>query len=58
MFGKKSSSSQSSSSSELTSPSAVAKSQKVYDRIISGKCTNAAAELDATHGRNSGQKAS
>ncbi|WP_412077770.1 hypothetical protein ACLF6K_26060 [Streptomyces xanthophaeus] len=53
MFGKKSS-----SSSGLTSPSSVAKSQKVYDRITSGKCKNASAELDATHGRSSSKKAS
>ncbi|WP_405959199.1 hypothetical protein OG239_21670 [Streptomyces sp. NBC_00868] len=57
MFGKKSSS-QSSSSSDLTSPSSVAKSQKVYDRITSGKCKDARTELNATHGRSSGQKAS
>ncbi|MEU9236843.1 hypothetical protein [Streptomyces subrutilus] len=58
MFGRKSSSQSSSSSSDLTSPEAVAKSQKVYDRITSGKTTNAAAELDAVHGRTTGKKAS
>lgn len=57
MFGKKSSS-QSSSSSDLTSPQSVAASQEIYDRIASGQCTDARAELDAVHGRESGQKAS
>jgi hypothetical protein len=36
---------------DLTTPAAVAKSQKVYDRITSGKTANAKAELDKTHGR-------
>lgn len=48
MFGKKSQ-----QSSDLTSPEAVKKSQAVYDRIASGKCKDANAELDATHGRKS-----
>ncbi|MEV7519413.1 hypothetical protein [Streptomyces sp. NPDC091371] len=59
MFGRKSSSqSSSSSSSDLSSPQAVAKSQKVYDRIVSGKCKDASAELNAAHGRGVGKKAS
>ncbi|WCD89611.1 hypothetical protein KPP03845_106032 [Streptomyces xanthophaeus] len=57
MFGMKSSP-QSSSSSDLTSSQAVAASQEVYDRIVSGKCTDARAELDAVHGREPDQKAS
>ncbi|MCX5013510.1 hypothetical protein OG765_21305 [Streptomyces sp. NBC_00555] len=56
MFGKKSSSQ--SSSSDLSSPSSVAKSQKVYDRITSGKCKDARTELNAAHGRGAGKKAS
>ncbi|MCX5607193.1 hypothetical protein OHB39_06295 [Streptomyces sp. NBC_00047] len=48
MFGKKSQS----QSSDLTSPAAVKASQKVYDRITSGKCKDAKAELDATHKKN------
>lgn len=44
MFGKK-------NESDLTSPDAVAESQKVYDRIASGKCKDAKAELDTAHGR-------
>ncbi|WP_327285468.1 hypothetical protein [Streptomyces sp. NBC_01205] len=47
MFGKKSQS----KPVDLTSSEAVAKSQKVYDRITSGKCKDAAAELDAAHKR-------
>ncbi|MFG3510230.1 hypothetical protein ACGF5F_32560 [Streptomyces sp. NPDC047821] len=42
MFGKK---------NDLTTSEAVAKSQKVYDRINSGKAKNAAAELDKAHGK-------
>ncbi|GGU68925.1 hypothetical protein [Streptomyces lavendofoliae] len=49
MFGKKSQQ----QSSDLTSPAAVKRSQKAYDRIASGKTRNAAAELDAAHGRGS-----
>lgn len=45
MFGKKS------PATDLSTPTAVAKSQKVYDRIVSGKTTNAKAELDQAHGR-------
>ncbi|MGW6943790.1 hypothetical protein ACWGF3_32945 [Streptomyces xanthophaeus] len=56
MFGMKSSSQ--SSSSDLTSSQSVAASQEVYDRIVSGQCADARAELDAVHGRESGQKAS
>ncbi|WP_406387053.1 hypothetical protein [Streptomyces sp. NBC_00211] len=48
MFGKKSQS----KPADLTSPAAVAKSQKVYDRIASGKSKDAAAELNAAHKRN------
>ncbi|MGW1722336.1 hypothetical protein ACWCQK_05270 [Streptomyces sp. NPDC002306] len=48
MFGKKLQ-----QSTDLTSPKAVKKSQRVYDRIASGKCRDVAAELDATHGRKS-----
>ncbi|MFE2586869.1 hypothetical protein [Streptomyces sp. NPDC059378] len=51
MFGKKSQ-----QSSDLTSPESVKKSQAVYDRIASGECKDAAAELDATHGRGSKKK--
>lgn len=36
---------------DLTTPDGVAKSQKVYDRITSGKTANAKAELDKAHGR-------
>jgi hypothetical protein len=36
---------------DLTTPDGVAKSQKVYDRITSGKTTDAKAELDKAHGR-------
>ncbi|MEV6729073.1 hypothetical protein [Streptomyces sp. NPDC051364] len=46
MFGKKSQS----KPLDLTSPEAVAKGQKVYDRIISGQCKDVAAELDAALG--------
>jgi hypothetical protein len=48
MFGKKSQP----QPADLTSPEAVKASQKVYDRITSGQCTNARAELDATHKKN------
>lgn len=46
MFGKKP------ASTDLTTPTAVAKSQKVYDRITAGKTSDAAAELAKTHSRN------
>ncbi len=36
---------------DLTSPKAVAKSQKVYDGITSGKVTNVTAALNKTHGK-------
>lgn len=35
----------------LTTPDGIAKSQKVYDRITSGQCNDAKAELDKAHGR-------
>jgi hypothetical protein len=35
----------------LTTPDGIAKSQKVYDRITSGQCKDAKAELDKAHGR-------
>jgi hypothetical protein len=46
MFGKKN------TSSDLTTSEAVAKSQKVYGRITSGKAKDVAAELDAAHGKS------
>ncbi|WP_181007461.1 hypothetical protein [Streptomyces sp. SM1] len=46
MFGKKTQ-----QSTDLTSPESVKKSQTVYDRIVSGECKDATAELDAAHGR-------
>ncbi|WP_190125018.1 hypothetical protein [Streptomyces inusitatus] len=49
MFGKKSQ--QTTTPSDLTSPKEVRKSQKVYDRIVSGECKDVVAELNATHGR-------
>ncbi|MDN3293503.1 hypothetical protein QWM81_05500 [Streptomyces ficellus] len=52
MFGKK----PQQQSSDLTSTAGVKRSQKVYDRITSGKSKNAAAELDAAHGRGSKRK--
>ena len=45
MLGKKSQS----KPLDLTSPEAVARSQKVYERIVSGKCKDVTAELDAAH---------
>ncbi|WP_019980652.1 MULTISPECIES: hypothetical protein [unclassified Streptomyces] len=36
---------------DLTRPENVKKGEEVYDRITSGKCTDAAAELDAAYGR-------
>ncbi|WP_393098615.1 hypothetical protein [Streptomyces sp. LN325] len=51
MFGKKSQ-----QSSDLTTPESVKKSQAVYDRITSGKCKDATAELDTAHGRSSKNK--
>lgn len=38
------------SKKDLTSPKAVAKSQKVYDGIATGKVQNASKALDKTHG--------
>ena len=49
MFGKKTQP----QPSDLTSPESVRKSQQVYDRITSGECKDAVAELDAVHGRKS-----
>lgn len=49
MFGRK----PQQQSSDLTTPAAVKRSQKVYDRITSGKAKNATAELDSAHGRGS-----
>ncbi|MFF4563023.1 hypothetical protein [Streptomyces sp. NPDC001435] len=48
MFGDKTQ-----QSSELTSPENVKKGQEVYDRIVSGECKDARAELDAAYGRDS-----
>ncbi|MFF7184690.1 hypothetical protein ACFZAR_05525 [Streptomyces sp. NPDC008222] len=45
MFGKK--------KPDLTTPKAVAKSQKVYDGIVSGKVKDAKADLNRAHGRGS-----
>ena len=47
MFGK------SKQTTDLTTPDAVAKSQKVYDRMTSGKTKDVTAELDAVHGAKS-----
>jgi hypothetical protein len=38
-------------STDLSTPTAVEKSQKVYDRIASGKTKDATAELNTAHGR-------
>ncbi|MGW3145845.1 hypothetical protein ACWDG1_14415 [Streptomyces sp. NPDC001177] len=38
--------------SDLTSPEAVQRGQEVYDRIISGECTDAEKELNEAYGRN------
>ncbi|MFF4830317.1 hypothetical protein [Streptomyces sp. NPDC001315] len=51
MFGKKTQ-----QLSDLTAPANVAKGQQVYDRITSGKCKNATAELNAAYGRNGKRK--
>ncbi|WKK21661.1 hypothetical protein QZH56_22750 [Streptomyces olivoreticuli] len=48
MFGKKSQR----EIEDLTTPEAVARGQKVYDRIVAGKCKDVRAELDAVHGRD------
>lgn len=48
MFGKKTQ-----QSTDLTSPENFRKGQKVYDRIVSGKCKDVTAELDAAPGRTS-----
>ncbi|MCD9142387.1 hypothetical protein [Streptomyces albireticuli] len=47
MFGKKSQC----ETEDLTTPEAVARGQKVYDRIVAGKCKDVEAELDAVHCR-------
>ncbi|MET9418090.1 hypothetical protein ABZY03_28655 [Streptomyces klenkii] len=49
MFGKKS---QHEASEDLTTPEAVVRGQKVYDRIVAGQCKDVVAELDAAHGRD------
>lgn len=36
---------------DLTSPENVAKGQEVYDRIVSGQCTDVTAELGEAYGR-------
>ena len=46
MFGKK--------KPDLTTPEAVAKSQKVYDQIASGKVKDAKKALGKAHGRGRG----
>ncbi|WP_203690447.1 hypothetical protein [Streptomyces sp. SID12488] len=38
---------------DLTSPEAVKSGQEVYDRITSGECTDAVAELNEAYGRTS-----
>jgi hypothetical protein len=48
MFGMKSQE----STTDLTSPEAVQRGQEVYDRITSGECTDAVAELNEAYGRN------
>ncbi len=48
MFGMKSQE----SATDLTSPEAVQAGQEVYDRITSGECTDAVAELNVAYGRN------
>ncbi|WP_203730720.1 hypothetical protein [Streptomyces sp. SID12501] len=40
------------STTDLTSPEAVQIGQEVYDRITSGECTDAVAELNEAYGRN------
>ena len=45
MFGKKT------PAGDLSTPENVAKGQKVYDRIASGKTKDAEKELDKTYGR-------
>ncbi|MBB5117805.1 hypothetical protein [Streptomyces eurocidicus] len=47
MFGKKSQR----ETEDLTTPEAVDRGQRVYDRIVAGKCKDVVAELDAVHGR-------
>ncbi|MFJ5267107.1 hypothetical protein [Streptomyces sp. NPDC088358] len=48
MSGKKSQ-----QSPDLTTPENVQKGQQVYDRIVSGECTDTTAELNATYGHDS-----
>lgn len=36
---------------DLTTPEAVAAGQQVYDRITTGQCTDAVAELNAAYGQ-------
>jgi hypothetical protein len=37
---------------DLTTDEAVTKSEQVYQRIVTGECKDAAAELDRAHGIN------
>ncbi|MGZ0232950.1 hypothetical protein [Streptomyces sp. CPS1] len=46
MFGKK----QESQASDLTTPEAFAKGQKIYDRMERGQCKDVTSELHATFG--------
>ncbi|WP_203689827.1 hypothetical protein [Streptomyces sp. SID12488] len=47
MFGMKSQE----PTTDLTSPEAVQAGQEVYDRITSGECKDAVADLNEAHGR-------
>ncbi|ELP70836.1 hypothetical protein STRTUCAR8_05044 [Streptomyces turgidiscabies Car8] len=49
MFGMKSQE----STTDLTSPESVQRGQEVYDRIVSGECRDAVAELNEAYGRTS-----
>lgn len=49
MFGMKSQE----STTDLTSPEAVQRGQEVYDRITSGECKDAVAELNEAYGHTS-----
>ncbi|MER5916962.1 hypothetical protein ABT124_43085 [Streptomyces sp. NPDC001982] len=48
MFGK-----QPQQSRDLTSPEAVQRGQEIYDRMVTGECTDVVAELDAAYGATS-----
>ncbi|MET7940657.1 hypothetical protein [Streptomyces sp. NPDC005302] len=52
MSGKKSQS----ENPDLTTPEAVARGQKVYDRIASGQCKDVRSELDAAYGQDGKRK--